>query len=209
MALPGMALRCRFVRPILALAAIASLAACATPKVAPSGFLASYDQLRPSEETGAVRVQTSAADRTSAYTAVLIEEATLIETRLSPQEAEAIRSALSEALALELARDRVIVVEPGAGALRVRYAIALVETSNVALNVLTTALIGAVDYGSMALEAEVLDSITGERIAAMTWARGAKLTNVLGAYSSTGNARALAPEFARRLQMLIAKDMPG
>ena len=40
-------------------------------------------------------------------------------------------------------------------------------------------------------------------------ARGAKATNVLGAYAPTGNARALAPDFARRMAKLVSPDMPG
>jgi len=193
----------------LVLALAVSLAACATPKVSPTGFLNAYDGLRPSEETGVVRVSTSNAILMATYGAIIIDDATMLETRLSPTQAEAIRGALAESLRTELGRERTIVTTPEAGTLRVRYAIAEVETSNVALNALTTSVLGAVDYGSLALEVEVTDAATGERVAAMTWARGAKATNVLGAYSSTGNARALAPDFAKRLAMLISKDMPS
>ena len=133
----------------------------------------------------------------------------MVEARLSNSEALAIRNALAAALQTELARDRQIVTSPAADTLRVRYAIVEVETSNVALNALTTAVFGAVDYGSLALEAEVIDARTGDRVAAMTWARGAKATNVLGAYSPTGNARALAPNFAERLALLISPHPPA
>ncbi len=194
---------------LLVLVVAASLAACATPKVGPTGFLNAYEGLRPSEETGAVRVSTSAAGLMATYGAIIIDDATMLEARLSPAQSEAIRDALAASLHTELGRDRTIVTTPEAGTLRVRYAIAEVETSNVALNALTTTVLGAVDYGSLALEVEVTDAVTGERIAAMTWARGAKATNLLGAYSPTGNARALAPDFAKRLAMLISKDMPS
>lgn len=185
-----------------------ALAACATPKVAPSGFLQSYDALGASEETGAVRVSTSSAEKLAAYTSVQIDMPKMIEARLSEKDAEAMRMALADALAMELAVDRMIATAAGPATLLVRYAIVQVDTSNVALNVVTTALIGAVDYGSLALEAEVVDSVSGQQVAAITWARGAK-ASLLDAYSSTGNARALAPEFAKRLAMLISPKDPG
>ena len=186
-----------------------ALTACATPKVGPTGFLNVYEGLRSSEETGTVRVSTSAAALMAMYGAIMIDDATMLEARLSPPQSEAIRNALAASLRTELGRDRTIVTTAEPGTLRVRYAIAEVETSNVALNALTTTVLGAVDYGSLAMEVEVTDAVTGERVAAMTWARGAKATNVLGACSSTGNARALAPDFAKRLAMLISKDMPS
>jgi len=202
---------CRGRSPSLLLVLVVAgfLTACATPKVGPTGFLNAYEELRASEETGAVRISTSAAGLMARYGAVIIDDATMLETRLSPAQSEAIRSALATSLRTELGRDRTVVTTAQPGALRVRYAIAEVETSNVALNALTTTVLGAVDYGSLALEVEVTDAVTGDRLAAMTWARGAKATNVLGAYSSTGNAPALAPDFAKRLARLISTDMPG
>ncbi len=194
---------------LLALAALVTVTACATPDVGPSGFLGTYDALRASDETGAVRVSASSTEVLGRYTTIMIDQPTMVEARLSDSESLAIRNALAEALQTELARDRQIVASPGADTLRVRYAIVEVETSNVALNALTTAVFGAVDYGSLALEAEVVDAVTGERVASMTWARGAKVTNVLGAYSPTGNARALAPNFAERLALLISPHAPA
>ena len=191
--------------PLIAVA----LAACATPKVATSGFLTSYDALQASDETGAVKVQSSSAQVLSGYSAVIIDAPVMTETRLSPAEATAITAALAEALNTEMARDRTIATDAAPATLRVRYAIVAVETSNVALNALTSTVIGPLDRGSLALEAEVVDSVSGERLAAMTWARGAKATNVLGAYAPTGNARALAPDFARRVAKLVSPDMPG
>ena len=194
---------------LFAVAVAVSLASCATPKVGPTGFLNAYEGLAPSDETGAVRVSTSTALVMQAYGAIIIDDATVLAAKLSAAQSEAIRGALATSLRTELARDRTIVTTPASGTLRVRYAIAEVKTSNVALNALTTTVLGPVDYGSLALEVEVTDAVTGERVAAMTWARRAKATNVLGAYSPTGNARALAPDFAKRLAMLISKDMPG
>lgn len=185
------------------------LAACATPKVEPSGFLTTYETLNASDESGAVRLRTSSAEVLASYKSVIIDMPTMVEARLKPAEATAIRASLADALGLELARERVIGTEAAAGTLRVRYAIVRVDTSNVALNALTTTVIGPVAYGSLALEVEVLDSLSGERLAAMTWARGAKAGNVLGAYSPTGNARALAPDFAKRVARLISPDMPA
>ncbi len=202
--------KARTVHPVASVLLAASvLAACATPKVANSGFLTSYEALRVSDESGAVKIVTASKETLAGYSAIMIESATLIDTRLTPPQEAAMRGALAEALTRELGVERMIVAAPMAGALRLRYAITEVETSNVALNALATAVIGAVDYGSLAMEVEVVDATSGERVAAMTWARGAKRGNVLGAYSATGNARALAPDFARRVARLVSPTMPG
>jgi hypothetical protein len=184
---------------------LGGLAACATPKVAPSGFLGSYQNLAASEETGAVQVYIPDAARLAQYSSIQIADPVMMEARLKPEDDATMRKTLMDSLAEALAVEREIVAAPGAGTLLLRYAIVEVNTSNVALNVVTTALIGAVDYGSLALEVEVMDSVSNERLAAMTWARGAKPLNVTGAYSTIGNARALAPEFARRVASLVSR----
>jgi len=194
---------------IVVLVGSALLSACATPNVASAGFLQSYDGLQASDETGAVRTSTSPQDVLASYTSIIIDKPTLIEARLSAEQAEAMQSALAQALTDVLGRQRQIAGDPGPNTLRLRYAIVQVETSNVALNAATSLIVGAVDYGSLAMEAEIVDSVSGEQRAALTWARAAKPTNVLGAYSSTGNARALAPDFARRVAMLISPEAPS
>lgn len=204
-----MTMSTRACAPLFACMAALALAACATPKVAPTGFLVAHDTLQASDETGAVRILTADMAVLAGYGSVVIDAPSVTEARLSEKELAAIQGALTEALAAELARERKVVALSGAGVLRVRYNIVRVDTSNVALNALTSTVIGAVDYGSLALEVEVVDSVTGARVAAMTWARGAKATNVLGAYTPTGNARALAPDFAKRLARLISPTMPG
>ena len=198
---------------VVTLAALLVLGACATPKVDHAGFLQSYEQLQVSDETGAVHVHTSSVETLALYSKIHIEEATMLEQRLSEPQSMAIRDALMSALHEQLSRDREVVAggetANADATLLVRYAIVEVETSNVALNALTSVVIGAVDYGSLALEAEVVDAKTGALVASMTWARGAKPTNVLGAYTSTGNARALAPDFAKRLARLISPTEPA
>jgi Protein of unknown function (DUF3313) len=181
------------------------LAACATPNVAASGFLGTYDGLEASEEPGAVKVSSASPATYAKYTSVLIDDVTMIEARLKPEQAAAVKDAVAEALQTSLSRDRKITTDQSPTTLRVRVAVTEVNTSNVALNaVMTPLLFTPVDFGSLAIEVDVSDASTGERIAAMTWARGAKANNVLGAYASTGNARALAPVFADRVATLVS-----
>lgn len=147
----------RAVIAVFALAGSVSISACATPNVAPAGFLQYYDELQVSDETGIVRVSTSPRDVLASYTAIIIDEPTLIEARLSVEQSEAMRVALGQAMRDALGRERQIASASGPNVLRVRYAIVQVEPSNVALNAATSLIIGAVDYGSLALEAEVVD----------------------------------------------------
>ena len=68
-----------------------SLAACATPKVGPSGFLTTYETLNASDESGAVRLRTSSAEVLASYKSVIIDMPTMVEARLKPAEATGAR----------------------------------------------------------------------------------------------------------------------
>lgn len=90
---------------------------------------------------------------------------------------------------------------PGPGVLRVRYAITGVETSQPVLNALTLLLVGPVSNGGVSTEAEVVDSVTGERLAALVTATNALpwRGGVGGYFSSLGHASTLLAQHAELL----------
>jgi hypothetical protein len=88
----------------------------------------------------------------------------------SPADAEALRAAMRSALLEAMARERVIVDKPGVGTLRVRSAITEVVRPNRALNVATSLLAAPLSRGAAAGEAEIVDAVTGRRLAALSWA---------------------------------------
>jgi hypothetical protein len=171
----------------LLLASVA-LVGCAITRqsggVETSGFLGDYSKLRPGQEGEAQLVYFNPAVRWSEYDAVLIDSVTLwrdARTEDVPaEEAQMLTDYLYAALHEELSRDYRIVDKPGPGVLRLRAALTEAKGSKVVMNTVTsvvpqlrllTTLGGmatgtAVLVGKVGVEAELTDSLSGERLAA-------------------------------------------
>jgi hypothetical protein len=88
--------------------------------------------------------------------------------------------------------------------LRIRAAITDVAPANPALNVVTTAVAFApLDLGGAAIEAEFLDSMTGQRLAAMTERKKGSVTNLKGGFTELGHARSALKEWAVELKLAL------
>ena len=93
-----------------------------------------------------------------------------------------------------------VVSESGADVLRIRAAITELNPSNVLVNVVTSVALFAVDMGGAAMEAEFLDSETGERLAAIVHKRVGTPIDMVGSYSKWGHAKAAFDYWARELR---------
>ncbi|MDY6987537.1 MAG: DUF3313 domain-containing protein [Thermodesulfobacteriota bacterium] len=93
-----------------------------------------------------------------------------------------------------------VVTEPGPHVLRIRAAITELDPSNVLVNVVTSVALLSVDMGGAAMEAEFLDSETGERLAAIVHKRMGTPIDMVGSYSKWGHAKAAFDYWARELR---------
>ncbi|MDX1972676.1 MAG: DUF3313 family protein [Candidatus Sumerlaeia bacterium] len=119
---------------------------------------------------------------------------TVAEVGISRSYRESIREEMSKNGLVEVA-------EPGPGVLRVRSAITGYERSNVWLNVVTSLILGPVTAGGASSEAEIVDSVEGNRLASVrTHSNG---TPFLGGpwnyFKGHGHARAAVSRHARKL----------
>ncbi len=162
-------------------------AGCATRqtgKAQPSGFLGDYSQLTPGGK-GEAQLRYIRPDVDwKKYTAVLIDIPLVYAgsetTSLTERDQRKLTDSLHEALVEALEKDYQIVEEPGPGVLRIRTAITEAQGAKLAMNAVTgivpqlrlLTMIGgmATDtstfVGKCSAEAEILDSVTGERLAA-------------------------------------------
>ena len=120
----------------------------------------------------------------------------------------ALKSAYQQRLQAAFAKELRPAAKPAPDVLRVRATITGYEPANVWLNILTSTVIGPVTAGGAATEAEVVDSLTGARIAALaTHSNG---TPFLGGpqnyFKRYGHAR---DAFGRHARKLVARVEPN
>jgi hypothetical protein len=181
---------------LLALVGAAALACAGTrqprAEAASSGFLGDYSMLAPGKEGEAQLVYANPNADFSRYRAVMIDSVTLWRgktdshlSKLSREDQQMLADRLYKALHTALAKEWAIVENPAPGVLRVRAALTDAKGSNVPLDVVTTVIpqvrllataggLGAdtaVTVGKVTAEAEVTDSLTGERLLAGVDAR--------------------------------------
>jgi hypothetical protein len=107
----------------------------------------------------------------------------------------------------ELADSHPVTNESGPDVLRVRAAITDVVPAKPALKVATT-LVAFVplDLGGAAIEAEFIDSLSGERLAAMVERKKGSPTDLKGGYTELGHANIALREWAVELKQALKRQ---
>jgi len=194
-----------------ATATAALLIGCASVNTQPSGFLSNYVDLKPAKPGKKTLVYS--APTAPHYHAVIIEPVcfqTNAAAKLSPKQ----QTQLSESLTRDTQRtfsDRYeIATVPAPGVLRLRLTVSDINKSSPLLNLVTTAAAYApLDMGAVAVEMEAVDSVTGQRVAALAAKRqGVPLspTGFLASFSSTGHVKTGFHSLAKA--MLAAVSAP-
>jgi len=139
-----------------------------TPQVAPtpsySGFLQDYSQLKRSPRHANTMYQQRKL--LSAYTSFIVDpvkflpETTAGGAAVTNSEAESLAADLRAQVVESLSINYQVVTEPGTGVARIRSAITQVARARHGDN-------GSLRVGGAAVEAEIVDSLTGERLGAV------------------------------------------
>ena len=172
---------------LLLLAITSCTATIQTRSVEPSGFLKDTSQLKEGDDDEALLVYFNPTVDWSRYDKIILEPVTVWRNEnfdpdeISKEDLQRIVDALYIAVKDQLAKDYQIVDRSGPGVLRMRVAITEAEDSWVVLDTITNVLpigIGinlatkgitgtSAMVGEAAIEAEILDSLTNERLAAL------------------------------------------
>jgi hypothetical protein len=155
-----------------------------TARAKPSGFLGDYSQLEKGESGEAQLVYINPDTDFSKYNAVMIDSVTLWQNSqtsdVPAEQQQALTEHLYAALQRQLSQDYKIVSTPGPGVLRLRAAITEAKGANVAGSVVTgvvpqlraVTMLGGlatnttVFVGEAAIEVEITDAMTNERLVA-------------------------------------------
>jgi hypothetical protein len=188
-----------------------------------TGFLKNYSQLTAQEGYKAQQVYVDPQAAWSRYNAIFIDSVTLWmadpSKAPSPQDQQMLTDMLYKALSEKVGEKFRLAAGPGPGVIRVRAALTQAKGANVALNAITTVIpqlrvittLGgvaadtAVLVGAASIEAELVDSITNERLAAAIDAvAGTK--GLLRAFSKWADVQNACNSWAERLRDFLVKQ---
>ena len=218
------------VAAVVAVCLAAVLVACQTTRqtrgAEAQGFLRDYSQLREGKGKEAQLIYVNPSANWKAYDSIMIDSVSIWYTdsteKLSAEDRKALTDVLYNALHTELGQDYDIVNYPGSRTLRLRAALTEAKGARVVGNTLTTIVPQArmlstltglatntqVFVGKAAMEAEITDSMTGERLAAAVDERaGAKtLRGIGGKWKDVDNA---FKYWAERIRTRLAELRAG
>jgi hypothetical protein len=189
-----------------------------------AGFLRNYGQLAEREGYEAQLVYVNPRADWSRYAAVEIDSVTLwassATVKLSKEDQQMLTDLVYKAMHEQLGKQFRLVTDPGPDVLRLRAALTQAKGANVPLRTMSTlvpqALIlgtavglsadTASTVGTATLEMELLDSITGERLAAAVDQRaGTKSLLTTRTFTTWGDVEAAANFWAERTAQRLVK----
>lgn len=189
----------------------ALLASCAAGPAPRTGFLGDYSGLaRVGSSDSLLEQRPSPHFDVAEFHGVFIEPTEVRVDGLSEAEKQQLSDVFRAALVERLNGALPLVGASGRGVIKVRTAIVEARKANVAANVVTSLLAVPVTRGGVAAEAEVVDGGSGQRIAALAWARrGGKISEIGLSYTQLGEARSGLRAFAYRLADLFSLPREG
>ncbi|MEI6106333.1 MAG: DUF3313 domain-containing protein [Opitutae bacterium] len=184
------------------------LGGCANMTNHSSGFLGSYENLKPDPKDSHRLVYERTDWKKANYTSVLIEPAVVRLTandqkKVTATEISELAGYNDKALRKAFEKDWKIVTAAEPGTLRVRSAITGVDTCNPVLNV-ATALMGCpVDNGGVSMEYEVRDASNGEQLVALAGYSNSTPLEGLWAFTRLGEAHFAIDHWSAALRKIV------
>lgn len=178
-------------RLLLMLVLATAVLGCASNGATRSGFLSDYDALKKTEYKNVLLFKAPGFEP-GRYSEIVAGDAQVVAgtDRVNGLDVDQVRELLNH-VNRELRNLQSKSEAPASsGRLSLRVAITAIETPNIALNVLTTFLVGPVTTGGASLEFEAIDEQVGRRVAAAScYEHGNALSNFRGSYTMLGHAK--------------------
>jgi len=198
-------------RSFAAIGTLSLVSACTTiEEPERSGFLSTYENLALVSDNHL----SFAGDKPDQYSGFIVDKPILLFTpdedkpKFTTKELEDLVTFFHDAIAKALSKDNnngagfLIVTEPGDGVARVRVGINDVQQTVGALNIVIYTKITGAGLGGVAAEGELIDSLTGEQIAAaVRWGTGSRLLRA--GFTHTGDAKIAINHWTRDLRRYI------
>jgi hypothetical protein len=188
-------------RPIVltVLAAMLLTIGCAS-KPQQTGFLSSYSNLEPNGPNGMRYL----GPKLGQYSKFILDPVTVkfydpeSEGKISQEDIDHLKSFFHDQLQQDLSVSYTLVTEPGPGVARLRVAITDLKPGTPALNVLPQTKLTGLGLGAASAEAELVDSVTGEQLAAgIDSQTGSRLS--FSGLSKWGDAEAVMKDWSKKI----------
>jgi hypothetical protein len=183
---------------------------CGTPKVAPSGFLSDYSQLRPDKEDDTVSWWEKSNIDWRKYNQFILDpvvtkiDRTQSTSDMTANEITKLATYLREAVANSLSDRYPIVENPGPDVMRIRAAITHLKPVSGPLNVIsTTVLLTPIDAGEAALEAQFIDSETNEILCELTISSRGSLLDLARVWTRWHQVRHTFNQWGQKLRIAL------
>lgn len=187
---------------ILVLAVMAVQSGCGQ-KHQTTGFLSDYSRLR--SVSGTTLRYVSPKSKISGYSKFIIDPVVVHfhskakGADMSSRELAELRQYMYASFHNAILDHYSVVRQPGPGVARIRIALTDLEKSSPAMNVLPPTKIVGIGLGGASMEAELLDSQTGEQIAAVVESQKGKRLSLEG-LSKWGDAKAVIDGWVQRFK---------
>lgn len=184
------------------LVSMSLIAGCAAPvkEQAEAGFLSDYSKLEDADDNATRYVSPKLAN----YSTFMIDDVELLYT-LDPnkpvftaEEVEEIKTRIIGSLTAAISKDGAykMAYAPAPGVGRFRIGITKLDDTTGAMNVLIWTKVTGAGLGGLAIEGELVDSMSGEQIVAATrWGSGSRVLRA--GFTHTGDAMILAEKWAK------------
>jgi Protein of unknown function (DUF3313) len=189
-------------------ASLGLLSACANQETTRTGFLNNYEQMQTNEK-GVLKYSNTHAQ--SNYTAFMVDEVKYSQgskgEELSAEQIAALKIAYRDAVIKDFSGKYALVTSPASNVMRVRLAITGVSKSIAPLNyVATVAILTPVSNGGISTESEIVDSMTGERLSALSTHTNPDIFDgeFTGYFTQTGHAKSVLEGHATQLRETLA-----
>ncbi len=191
---------------MVVLAAMSSglLTGCQAHKAAHSGFLGDYSKLRASPEVEDALYYQDPAKSLKDYDKFMIDPV-LVHfasnakgTALDPAKLKKLTDYAYDEAAKALSERYTVVNAPGPGVLRLRAAITDIKKTKPAMNIHPATKLSGLGLGGASMEAEALDSQTGERVFAVVDTRQGDRLAIGAGLSQLGHAKQVIKHWIER-----------
>ena len=194
---------------LLAIGIMVVQCGCGAQRAQRTGFLSDYSKLKPYSDVSYRNIPSQATIRR--YSKFIVDPVVIhfhtgskaIEERtkgkITEQDITDLKNYMHDAIVNAISDRYGIAYRPGPGVARVRIAITDLKKSNVLMNIHPGSKLLGSGLGGASLEAEWLDSQTGEQIAALVESQlGDRLS--LDGLSEWGDAKAIMDDWAQRFR---------
>lgn len=209
---PAKSNRLGYVIPVLLVLGLLIMQGCASAPTR-TGFIQEDIDLQPVPRDKSMLWWEHPDFSWQSYTKVMLDpvqvriEPTRVGKNVKWEEVQGLAKELHSKVAAELAPEFPVAGQPGADVLRIRAAITDIDPANPALNVVTTlAFFVPMDMGSVAIEAEFIDSATGRPIAALADRKSGTPLQVASGLKRYGHVRRAFERWAKDLKAALTKN---